>query len=136
MKLQSASPDPSRSSSILIVDDNSDIRRLLNIVLGQQNRLLEASNGREALQILARERPTLVLLDVMMPGEMDGLQVLDAIKGDPELKDTVVAMVTARGQTCDSVDAYRRGADAYFIKPFSPRDLKAWIENHLPQAQR
>jgi CheY-like chemotaxis protein len=132
MNPQTVSQDPAVQTRILIVDDNADIRLLLNIVLRQRCTLLEASNGHDALQIIARERPLLVLLDVMMPGEMDGLQVLDAIKGNPELKDTVVAMVTARGQTRDSVDAFRRGADAYFIKPFSPRDIKNWIESRLP----
>ncbi len=132
MNPQTVSQDPAVPTRILIVDDNADIRLLLNIVLRQRCTLLEASNGHDALQIIARERPLLVLLDVMMPGEMDGLQVLDAIKGNPELKDTVVAMVTARGQTRDSVDAFRRGADAYFIKPFSPRDIKNWIESRLP----
>ena len=132
MNPQTVSQDPAVQTRILIVDDNADIRRLLNIVLRQRCTLLEASHGHDALQIIARERPLLVLLDVMMPGEMDGLQVLDAIKGNPELKDTVVAMVTARGQTRDSIDAFRRGADAYFIKPFSPRDIKNWIESRLP----
>ena len=132
MNPQTVIQDPAVPTRILIVDDNADIRLLLNIVLRQRCTLLEASNGHDALQIIARERPLLVLLDVMMPGEMDGLQVLDAIKGNPELKDTVVAMVTARGQTRDSVDAFRRGADAYFIKPFSPRDIKNWIESRLP----
>ena len=132
MNPQTVIQDPAVPTRILIVDDNADIRLLLNIVLRQRCTLLEASNGHDALQIIARERPLLVLLDVMMPGEMDGLQVLDAIKGNPELKDTVVAMVTARGQTRDSIDAFRRGADAYFIKPFSPRDIKNWIESRLP----
>ena len=132
MNPQTVSQDPAVQTRILIVDDNADIRLVLNIVLRQRCTLLEASNGHDALQIIARERPLLVLLDVMMPGEMDGLQVLDAIKGNPELKDTVVAMVTARGQTRDSIDAFRRGADAYFIKPFSPRDIKNWIESRLP----
>ena len=132
MNPQTVIQDPAVPTRILIVDDNADIRLLLNIVLRQRCTLLEASNGHDALQIIARERPLLVLLDVMMPGEMDGLQVLDAIKGNPELKDTVVAMVTARGQTRDSIDAFRRGADAYFIKHFSPRDIKNWIESRLP----
>ena len=67
----------------------------------------------------------------MMPGEMDGLQVLDAIKADPATRDILVAMVTARGQAADSDDARIRGADAYFIKPFSPRKVAGWLLSHL-----
>jgi CheY-like chemotaxis protein len=72
-----------------------------------------------------------VLLDVMMPGEVDGLQVLDAIKSNPQTKDILVAMVTARGQVADGDDARKRGADAYFIKPFSPLQVVAWVRSKL-----
>jgi DNA-binding response OmpR family regulator len=57
--------------------------------------------------------------------------VLDAIKADPQLHDTLVAMVTARGQVADGDDARKRGADAYFIKPFSPLQVVAWVREHL-----
>jgi CheY-like chemotaxis protein len=66
-----------------------------------------------------------------MPGELDGLQVLDIIKGDPVLRDTLVAMVTARGQAADYELGKRRGADAYFIKPFSPLQVVSWIRENL-----
>jgi DNA-binding response OmpR family regulator len=67
----------------------------------------------------------------MMPGAMDGLQLLDFIKSDAKLKNIIVGMVTARGQTADDIDARRRGADAYFIKPFSPREVVAWVDSKL-----
>ena len=115
---------------ILVVDDHSDIRRLMSITLGREFQILEAEDGVTALEIVRRERPRLVLMDVMMPGEMDGLQVLSAIKSDPELKNTVVAMVTARGQVADGADAKSKGADAYFIKPFSPLQIVTWVREH------
>lgn len=115
---------------ILIVDDHSDIRRLLSITLGKEYELLEAEDGASALELIRRQRPEIVLLDVMMPGELDGLDVLDAIKSDPTTKGTLVAMVTARGQVADGDDARRRGADAYFIKPFSPLQVVAWVRGH------
>jgi len=59
------------------------------------------------------------------------LQVLDAIKADPATRHTLVAMVTARGQTADGDDARKRGADAYFIKPFSPLQVVAWVRSHV-----
>jgi CheY-like chemotaxis protein len=116
---------------VLIVDDHTDIRRLLSITLGKDYEIMEAEDGATALESIRRHRPQIVLLDVMMPGEMDGLQVLDAIKADPQLHDTLVAMVTARGQVADGDDARKRGADAYFIKPFSPLQVVAWVREHL-----
>lgn len=112
---------------ILIVDDHSDIRRLLTITLGREYQILEAEDGSSALEEVRRHHPDVVLLDVMMPGEMDGLQVLDAIKADPRTKGTIVAMVTARGQVADGDEARRRGADAYFVKPFSPLQVVSWV---------
>jgi CheY-like chemotaxis protein len=116
---------------ILIVDDHSDIRRLLAITLGTGYEILEAEDGISALEALRHHHPKFVLLDVMMPGPMDGLQVLDAIKGDPKTKDILVAMITARGQLTDSEDARKRGADAYFVKPFSPLQIVAWVRGQL-----
>ena len=117
--------------TILIVDDHSDIRRLLSITLGKDYTVIEAEDGLGGLAAIRQHRPAVVLLDVMMQGGMDGLQVLDAIKADPGTRDTVVAMVTARGQVADSDDARKRGADAYFIKPFSPLQVVAWVRSHL-----
>ena len=113
---------------ILVVDDNSDIRRLLSISLVNQYEVIEADNGVAALYAARKFHPAAVLLDVMMPGEIDGLQVLDALKSDPKTRDIPVAMVTARGQQVDEEDAMRRGADAYFVKPFSPKSVCAWIQ--------
>jgi CheY-like chemotaxis protein len=113
MEPPNATPNNAASApKVLIVDDNAD--------------------GRSALQVMVHQHPHIVLLDIMMPGEMDGLQVLDRIKRDPELQHTVVAMLTARGQASDGVDARKRGADAYFIKPFSPSELKTWIDGRVP----
>lgn len=116
---------------MLIVDDHSDVRRLLSITLGKEFNVIEAQDGASALRAIRRHRPRAVLLDVMMPGEMDGLQVLDAIKSDPATCGIQVAMVTARGQLADGNDALKRGADAYFVKPFSPLQVVSWVRNHM-----
>jgi DNA-binding response OmpR family regulator len=118
-------------TKILLVDDHSDIRRLIRITLGKSFEVLEAEDGASGLEIARNHKPDLVVLDVMMPGALDGLQVLDAIKSDPELKDTRVIMVTARGQSRDYEIGMERGADAYFIKPFSPLQLVACIKETL-----
>ncbi len=118
-------------TQILIVDDQPDIRRLLSISLGKNYEILESQDGVTALEMIKQHRPKVVLLDVMMPGELNGLQVLDAIKSDPQMRQTFVAMVTARGQEADSKDASARGADAYFVKPFSPMQVASWIREQI-----
>jgi CheY-like chemotaxis protein len=116
---------------ILIVDDQPEIRRLLSISLGRELEVLEAIDGASALAVLQRERPDVVLLDVMMPGPLDGLAVLSLIKADPACTGCLVAMVTARGQVKDIDEARLRGADAYFTKPFSPLQVLAWVREAL-----
>lgn len=118
-------------SRILLVDDHSDIRRLIRITLGKAFEVLEAEDGAIGFEIAKKMKPDVVVLDVMMPGAMDGLQVLDAIKADADLNATRVIMVTARGQSRDYDDGMNRGADAYFIKPFSPLQLVSCIKEML-----
>jgi len=117
--------------TVLVVDDHSDIRRLLSITLGKEFNVLEAEDGLTALDMLRRHHPQVALLDVMMPGEPDGWQVLEAIKSDPRTRDTLVAMITARSQTEDQEEGRKHGADAYFIKPFSPLQVVSWVRSHL-----
>ncbi len=116
---------------VLIVDDSPYIRRLLVTVLCAKYKILEADSGVAALQLTKAHHPNLIVLDIMMPGEINGLQVLEAIKRDPKLRDIAVAMVTARGQAGDVLDARKRGADTYFLKPFSPCAVAAWIDSRL-----
>ena len=106
--------------TILVVDDLIDIRKLIRIAAGDAYNVLEAEAAVTALEIIRRHRPCLVLLDIMLPGEMDGLQVLDAVRADPDLEATLVILVTARGQATDYDLGMSRGADEYIIKPFSP----------------
>ena len=123
-------------TTILLVDDHSDIRRLIRITLGKAFEVLEAEDGKTGLDIARRQKPDLVVLDVMMPGELDGMKVLDEIRKDPQLKHTRVIMVTARGQVRDYDDGMEHGADAYFVKPFSPLQLVAAIKEMLAKAPR
>lgn len=116
---------------VLLVDDHSDIRRLVKITLGKEFQVLEAGDGAAAIEVVRSQRPDLVVLDVMMPGDIDGLGALDILKKDPVLKGTPVVMVTARGQAQDYEDGMKRGADAYFIKPFSPLQLVNFIKTRL-----
>ena len=111
------------SKKILVVDDQKDIRRLIKLALGPGYVLLEAEDGATAMEIIQRDVPDLVVLDIMMPGTIDGLGVLDSVRLDPLLKHIKVVLVSARGQARDYAVGMRHGADAYFIKPFSPIDL-------------
>ncbi|WP_242472651.1 response regulator [Rhodoferax fermentans] len=128
-------PSVASVPTILMVDDHPAIRRLLRVALGNTFRIIEAESGVDALAAIQREHPRLVLLDVMMPGELDGLQVLDAIRADPSHRDTVVAMLSARGQAQDNDSARCRGADAYFVKPFSPLQVVCWVKDKLKQSE-
>lgn len=106
---------------ILIVDDQADIRRLIRLTLEfERCEIHEASDGEFGWRMVQAIRPDVVLLDVMMPGELDGLQVCQRIKSDPQLKSTPVLLLTARGLRKDREAGELAGADEYLIKPFSP----------------
>lgn len=109
---------------ILIADDKAEIRSLVEITLDLgEFEFFQADNGLAALEATRKVHPDLVILDVMMPGELDGYGVCDAIKKDPATQDIRVLMLTARGQEADQQQGSAAGADDYFIKPFSPREL-------------
>jgi DNA-binding response OmpR family regulator len=120
---------------VLIVDDQIDIRRMMHIALGDNFELLEAADGVTALDLLRQHKPDVVLLDVMMPGEIDGLQVLQVIRADPQTRDMRVIMVSAKGQVSDYELGMHMGANAYFVKPFSPLQLVAAINEQLAQRE-
>lgn len=109
---------------ILIVDDHVDIRRLIRMTLEFESyEIFEAEDGATALLLAEAVRPDLVLLDVMMPGELDGLDVCRQLKSDPMLLNPRVIMLSARGQAQDCSAGQQAGADAYLVKPFSPLQL-------------
>jgi DNA-binding response OmpR family regulator len=109
----------------LIVDDQPDIRKLIMMTMECEDfDLFEAENGEDALLTAQKLRPRLVLLDVMMPGALDGYQVCEKIKADPILGSmTKVILLTARGQKTDIERGHEAGCDAYLVKPFSPIEL-------------
>ncbi|NBW79094.1 MAG: response regulator [Betaproteobacteria bacterium] len=108
----------------LIVDDQPDIRKLIMLTMESEDfELHEADNGVDALHMARNLRPAVMLLDVMMPGGLDGYQVCEEIKLDPDLRNTMVIMLTARGQRTDIERGQSVGCDAYLVKPFSPIEL-------------
>ncbi len=105
---------------ILIVEDHVDIRKLLRMTMEfEQFEIHEASCGDVGLQMARELLPEVVLLDVMMPGPLSGLDVCRCIKSNPDLRHTKVIMLTARGQAEDRRDGESAGADEYLVKPFS-----------------
>ena len=109
---------------ILIVEDHADIRRLIRMTLEFENyEIHEAVNADEGLQAVRQSRPDLLLLDIMMPGSMDGLDLCRLVKSDPTLGMPRVVLLTARGQSQDIEAGMKAGADAYLLKPFSPLKL-------------
>ena len=109
---------------VLITDDQADIRKLVRMTLDMADvEVYEADNAASALDLIYRVRPKVVLMDIMMPGEMDGLDACRQIKADADLARTIVIMLTARGQQADLDAGKTAGADAYLVKPFSPLEL-------------
>ena len=106
---------------LLIVEDQPDIRKLIRMTLEFEGYdLLEAENGAEGLHTAQAARPAIILLDVMMPGELDGYQVCAALRAG---SDVPVLMLTARDDEDDRIAGFDAGADDYLVKPFSPREL-------------
>jgi len=118
---------------ILIVEDQADIRKLIRMTLEfEPYEIHEAADGAAGLRLAAAVQPDLILLDVMMPGELDGLQVCEQVRANPLLANTRVVLLTARGQLKDRDAGEQAGADEYLIKPFSPLQLIETIERLMP----
>jgi len=114
---------------ILIVEDQPDICKLIRMTLEFGDfEIHEAHDGESGLNMARATMPTVMLLDVMMPGLLDGYQVCARIKQDPNLRRIQVVMLTARGQATDLAAGEAAGADAYLVKPFSPLELIERVE--------
>lgn len=117
--------------TVVIADDESSMRLLVHATIESDDyRVVEASDGTEAWALVQKLRPSLVLLDVQMPGQ-SGLEVLKLIKDDPSLASTRVILLTAKAQETDIESGLIAGADFYLTKPFSPLDLLTRVEEAL-----
>lgn len=109
--------------SILIIDDEEDIRELLKYNLKKEGYLVEvAENGEVGLALMKESQPDLILLDVMMPG-MDGIEVCDAIRSTPGFQQTLICFLTARNEDYSQIAGLDSGADDYVSKPVRPKVL-------------
>ena len=116
--------------TILVVDDNSDLREFIGTLLQGEYRIIKASDGKEALDKATRELPDLVVSDVMMP-VMDGLELCKALKGQFSTSHIPVILLTAKSLEEQRAEGYDSGADAYISKPFSEKVLLSRIGNLL-----
>jgi DNA-binding response OmpR family regulator len=122
------------SPCILIVDDEDDVLELLTVVFEREGyRTLVASDGPSALTLAYDEMPDVILLDVMMP-EMDGWQVLRALKVEERTAAIPVAMISARTEGRDKIIGLQEGAVSYVEKPFSPSEVVAEVRSILGRA--
>lgn len=112
------------SRRVLIVDDQGDLRKLVRMTLEFGDyELHEAEDGRRALELIRSMDLDIVILDVMMPGNIDGYEVCRQIKNNDDTKSIYVILLTARGQVTDLDQGLAAGADDYLIKPFRPMEL-------------
>jgi DNA-binding response OmpR family regulator len=119
---------------VLVADDDDDILLLVTTRLKRDGfEVIQASSGDRALELAQERRPAVAVLDIGMPG-LDGLQVLEQIRADEELREMKVLLLTAKAQESDVRRGYDTGADAYVKKPFSPADLSTKVRELLDGA--
>jgi two-component system alkaline phosphatase synthesis response regulator PhoP len=123
-----------QEARILLVDDEPDILEFLGYSLRSEGFIVEvAQNGIEAVRMARAFSPHLILLDVMMPG-MDGIETCEQIRTLPELKEVMIAFLTARGEDYSQVAGFEAGADDYIAKPIKPKVLVSRIKALLKRA--
>jgi DNA-binding response OmpR family regulator len=117
---------------ILIVDDEEEIRKLVAATLPKIHcEVLWAASGEDAVKIAKQDKPDLIMMDINMPGTIDGLQATRLIKGDAATKNCFIIMLTSFGADVDKQRGFDAGADDYFVKPFSPLELLRKIDEIL-----
>jgi two-component system phosphate regulon response regulator PhoB len=118
-------------ATILVIEDDPDIRELLSFSLAKEGwTIVMAADGEEGLGLFSSTNPDCVVLDIMLPG-LDGLEILRALKADPNRKRLPVIMTTAKGEESDVVAGLELGAEDYVVKPYSPKVLAARIRAAL-----
>jgi signal transduction histidine kinase/DNA-binding response OmpR family regulator len=127
---RAASPAQEQGARILVADDNADMRDYVRRLLGASYAVETVANGQEAMEAIRRQRPDLVLSDVMMP-VLDGLDLLRAIRADSDLSNIPVILLSARAGEEARIEGLDAGADDYLTKPFSARELIARVAANL-----
>ena len=123
--------------TILIADDQPEVRELVEATLDiGENEFIMATNGNEAISLAREHGPDIIILDVMMPGGPDGIEVCRRLREQEEMAHAKIIMLTARGQDRDIQLGLEVGADAYLIKPFSPLELMELVDSFSEEKTR
>jgi len=122
------------SRSILVVDDQDELRLLISLSLQSLGRIVEAANAEQALARFAAERPDLVVLDIWLGPGPSGLDVCRTLRRDPANAGTRIVLLSACGQQSDIAAGMEAGADLYVVKPFSPVELIEAVSGLLATA--
>ena len=133
-KVQQLVSENTNRPTVLVIDDNTDIRQYERTLLQDEYIVLEAADGKEGLSVAIKEVPDLVICDVMMP-VMDGLEFTEQLKTNTATSHIPVIMLTAKNLEEHRAEGYEHGADSYITKPFHSKVLLARIENLLRQRQ-
>jgi DNA-binding NarL/FixJ family response regulator len=129
-------PSIGAQKRLLLIDDDPNLILLVKDYLEFRGyEVTTAENGREALEILEKEMPDMIICDVMMP-EMDGYAFVEQVRKDPRTNWIPVLFLSAKGQSQDRVKGLNTGADVYMVKPFEPEELVSQVEASLKQAGR
>jgi DNA-binding response OmpR family regulator len=120
-----------KTAKIMIVDDEFFISRSLAFMLEKEGfDCTTATDGEEALELVAQEKPDIMFLDINMPNK-NGYEVCQAIKSNPSTRDIVIIMLTAKGQVEFEEKSFKTGADDFLLKPYDPNLVMALIAKHL-----
>ncbi len=139
--LKEPPPSPTSDASdndhptLLVIDDNADIRSYVRTILGSDYAIIEAEDGKQGVEIAREQLPDLIICDVMMP-EMDGFGLSDALKDNPMTEGIPLIFLTAKVDKQGELKGLDTGADAYITKPFDADILQARVENLLDQRKR
>jgi len=125
-----AVPDDKKEGLVLVIEDDSDIRRLLSDFLGTRFEIVEAGNGREAIEVMKVRMPMLIICDVIMP-EMNGVEFVRIMKKQELTRHIPIIMLSTKASVESQIEGLETGADAYLGKPFHPRHLEALIDSQL-----
>lgn len=123
-------PDRGKEGLILIIDDDPEIRQLLNDFLGDRYEIAEASNGQEAIEVMKLRMPVLIVSDIIMP-VMNGVEFVKIMKEQELTRHIPVILLSSKSSVESQIEGLETGADAYLSKPFHPRHLEAMIESLL-----
>ncbi len=121
---------------ILVVDDDPDIIEIISYNLKKENyKVFSCYNGTDSIKIAEKEKPDLIILDVMMPG-MDGIQVCEKLRSKNEFNNTIIMFLSARGEDFTHIAAYDAGADDFVNKPLKPRLLISKVRSLLRRTNK